>query len=113
LNVPKKLPIVKNNIKETSPMRITPPVAITNHPRVREGELFAVITAPICHMLKVVFPFALQRNLEGIMPASRILEGESALPLFTEVRGKKEAFLELRRSKRLIGSSVKHSTTAW
>jgi len=39
-------------------------------------------------MLKVVFPFALQRNLEGIMPASRILEGESALPLFTEVRGR-------------------------
>jgi hypothetical protein len=53
-------------------------------------------------MLKVVLPIALQRNLQGIMPASRILEGESALPLFTEVRGR--GFSEVRQEE-FIGNS--------
>ena len=42
----------------------------------------------MCDMLKIALLIAVQRNLQGIMPASRILEGVSALPLFTEVPGK-------------------------
>src|SRR5215212_8200952 len=85
VNVPKKLPKVKNKIKETTPMRVTPPIAIANQPRVREGKLFAVITPPTYATCPIALPLAVQRNLQGITPASRILGGESGLSLSTQV----------------------------